>query len=221
MEQRSPQGGRPKLDRRVARTRYAIKDAFERLVVERGLDKVTVSAIAAEADIDRKTFYAHFGSVEGLLESIANDMVSQVLDEVDSALMPLADKDVPEEERLSVGLREFFSAINRSVCDNYLLSRKIAEGVPADKLLPKVLRPLERELAARGYLEDLGETMTHDQFEYLLSFELAGMLAVYRDMVVKAEAASLDVIPDADEVNALVGALVERGLVGLEAALGK
>ena len=48
-----------KIDRRVLKTRAAIKAALDKLVKEQGMDKLTVSALAREANIDRKTFYLH------------------------------------------------------------------------------------------------------------------------------------------------------------------
>ena len=70
------------VDRRVRRSRRAIVAAFDRLITEVPLEQVTVSAIAREADVDRKTFYQHFGSVDGLLDAIADDVVTGLLDEV-------------------------------------------------------------------------------------------------------------------------------------------
>ena len=59
-----------KVDRRVARTKKAIEDAFEKLVAETDYSKITVSAIAKEANINRKTFYLHYSSVEDVLDSM-------------------------------------------------------------------------------------------------------------------------------------------------------
>lgn len=48
---------KPRLDRRIVRSRNAILSAFERLLMEKPLADITVSAIAREANVDRKTFY--------------------------------------------------------------------------------------------------------------------------------------------------------------------
>ena len=72
-----------RVDRRVRRSRRAIVAAFDRLITEVPLEQVTVSAIAREADVDRKTFYQHFGSVDGLLDAIAEDVVTGLLDDVE------------------------------------------------------------------------------------------------------------------------------------------
>jgi len=55
-----PAGPGSRVQRRVARTRAAIEDAFVQLVLERGYDRVTVEDIASRADLARATFYAHY-----------------------------------------------------------------------------------------------------------------------------------------------------------------
>ena len=74
-------GGR--VDRRVRRSRRAIIEAFDRLIMDEPIDQISVSLIAREADVDRKTFYQHFGSVDGLLDAIAEDVVTELLDKVE------------------------------------------------------------------------------------------------------------------------------------------
>ena len=74
-----------RVDRRVRRSRRAIIEAFERLIMEEPLERITVSRLAREADVDRKTVYQHFGSIEGLLDAIAEEAVSELLDKVEDA----------------------------------------------------------------------------------------------------------------------------------------
>ena len=68
---------KPRLDRRIVRSRNAILSAFERLLMDKPLADITVSAIAREANVDRKTFYVHFGTVDGLLDAIAADVLAE------------------------------------------------------------------------------------------------------------------------------------------------
>lgn len=66
-----------KPDLRVVRTRNAIRSAFEDLVCEVGLDKITVSALTERAGINRKTFYLHYETIDQLFE----ESVSIILDD--------------------------------------------------------------------------------------------------------------------------------------------
>ena len=69
-------------DRRVRRTRQAIRDAFLALVLEHGYDDVGVDDIAERADVARATFYAHYSTKDDLLEAlfaeISTELVTQV-----------------------------------------------------------------------------------------------------------------------------------------------
>jgi AcrR family transcriptional regulator len=54
-------------DRRVERTRRALRTALADLLRTRDYDDLTINDILAEADVGRSTFYAHFGSKDDLL----------------------------------------------------------------------------------------------------------------------------------------------------------
>ncbi|HEY3815197.1 MAG TPA: helix-turn-helix domain-containing protein [Caulobacteraceae bacterium] len=59
-------------DRRVARTRTALRNAFNSLFFERGYDGFGVADIAAKADVGRSTFYEHYADKRALLnETVA------------------------------------------------------------------------------------------------------------------------------------------------------
>jgi AcrR family transcriptional regulator len=72
-----PPGSRT--ERRVARTKAAIEDAFVQLVIERGYDRVAVEDIADRADLARATFYAHFPNKEAVLFSVFNRLIRDFL----------------------------------------------------------------------------------------------------------------------------------------------
>jgi AcrR family transcriptional regulator len=57
----------PALDRRIQRTRLALRDALMQLMVERGWDAIDVQTLCERANIGRSTFYEHFPNKEELL----------------------------------------------------------------------------------------------------------------------------------------------------------
>ena len=62
--------GAPKsTDRRVKRTRTALREALIALILERGWDETSVQDVCDRADIGRSTFYTHFVDKEDLLVS--------------------------------------------------------------------------------------------------------------------------------------------------------
>lgn len=56
-----------KEDRRVRRTKRQLSEALLALVVEKEYETITIQEIAERADLNRATFYLHYGSKEELL----------------------------------------------------------------------------------------------------------------------------------------------------------
>ena len=67
-------GGGARPDRRVARSRRALKEALTDLILERGYESVTVQDVIDRADVGRSTFYAHFLDKDALLMAILADL---------------------------------------------------------------------------------------------------------------------------------------------------
>jgi AcrR family transcriptional regulator len=61
-------------DRRVRRTRRALREALVALIVERGYEKVTVQDVLDRADIGRSTFYAHYRDKDALFAACFDDL---------------------------------------------------------------------------------------------------------------------------------------------------
>ena len=66
-------------DRRVLRTKKAIQNAYLDLLKKKGTEKITISDIAREADIDRKTFYLHYDSTEDIIREYAEEKTKELL----------------------------------------------------------------------------------------------------------------------------------------------
>ena len=61
-------------DRRVLRTRRALREALVDLLAERGWDGFTVQDICDRADVGRSTFYLHFADKEELVGGSLEDL---------------------------------------------------------------------------------------------------------------------------------------------------
>lgn len=65
-------------DKRIIKTKNAIKTAFMMLMLEKDMNKITVSDIAERALVNRSTFYLHYGDVPSVMSEIENDITSQI-----------------------------------------------------------------------------------------------------------------------------------------------
>lgn len=162
-----------RVDRRVRRSRRAIMEAFDRLIADRPLGEITVSALAREADVDRKTVYQHFGSIDGLLDAIAVGVVTELLDEVELA-MAMGGGAEGEGPR---ALQAFFATLAERMARDEALRRRYCEHVPSELLLERLAHPLAEQVAERGLA---GGSCSDEDLEALLAFGLGGLLSLYR-----------------------------------------
>ena len=65
MKERIEKSSTPKSDRRINRTKEAIRAVFKKMVCELPYEKITVKGIAERTGINRNTFYLHYDSPDG------------------------------------------------------------------------------------------------------------------------------------------------------------
>ena len=65
-------------DRRVRRTRGALRDALVALIIERGWDGFSVQDLCERADVGRSTFYMHFADKEEVLAGGFADLGKEI-----------------------------------------------------------------------------------------------------------------------------------------------
>ena len=63
-------------DRRIVRSKRALRDALIALMEERGYEAFTVNDLCARADLNRGTFYNHFRDKEDLLLTLEDEVVA-------------------------------------------------------------------------------------------------------------------------------------------------
>lgn len=67
---------RRETDRRVVRTKNAIKTALLSLMEENEICEITISELTRKAGINRRTFYTHYRSISEISEEIESEMVA-------------------------------------------------------------------------------------------------------------------------------------------------
>lgn len=66
------------LDRRQKKTRHAIQTALMALMADKPLEKITVSELAARADINRKTFYNHYATIQEVRRELDQQYIDTI-----------------------------------------------------------------------------------------------------------------------------------------------
>jgi AcrR family transcriptional regulator len=69
-----------KTDLRIVKTKKAIRKAFFKLIKTKDVQSITIKEIAEVAQIDRKTFYAHYSAIYELVDELENEAIQLVSD---------------------------------------------------------------------------------------------------------------------------------------------
>ena len=143
------------VDRRVARTRRALLDAFVVLVQERSYGSIRISDIVGHADVGRSTFYEHFQDKDVIL-----------LASMEWIFAVLADAVIPNGPRQPLD----------KLAMHFWSNRRLARAVLAHPIQPKLARALAREIEER--LVD-GETVNQPLRAVGIAAGQLGVLAAW------------------------------------------
>ena len=118
-----------KEDLRVRRTKDSIRKAFEEMICEMDYDKITIKELTQRANINRKTFYLHYNTIDDLLRELQNEMAQSFVRRTEGMERPR------DMDRIT---REFFlyseelgKLGERLVCSGsyHYISRKITNEI--------------------------------------------------------------------------------------------
>lgn len=79
-------------DRRVRKSKRAIKQAFIQLLKENNHDRITIQQISDLADVNRGTFYLNYEDKYALLDEMENEQIEKIKGFVDIRKMDLSTK---------------------------------------------------------------------------------------------------------------------------------
>lgn len=68
------------MDRRKQKTRDSIRSAYIAMLTEHPDQRLTVTALAKRANIDRKTFYLHYDTIEDVMYDYARCMIDRLIE---------------------------------------------------------------------------------------------------------------------------------------------
>ena len=67
------------IDKRVKRSKSALKETLLELLMDKDIDDITISEIVKNANYNRGTFYSHFASKERLLDEIIQETLTEMI----------------------------------------------------------------------------------------------------------------------------------------------
>ncbi|MBQ6499296.1 MAG: TetR/AcrR family transcriptional regulator [Ruminococcus sp.] len=182
-------------DRRVIKTKRAIKNALMRLLNDRDINDITISDIAAQADINRKTFYNYYSGVHEVIDEMEDDIISHV----DEALTDIDFIDNLENPYL---IFEKLTSVISTDMDTfgYLLGMNTNVGL-LSKMVDLLKAKVKSVILPVVELDEL-------RLNLMLEFMITGMVAVYKRWFNSDRRASID------EISRQMNILAFKGLNG-------
>ncbi len=184
------------VDRRVLKTKRAIRNAFAKLMVEKDINDITVMELSETADINRKTFYNYYSGVYQVVEDIENDIISsyeRLLGDVQFRESMNAPYQLFERFSQLINMDPEFFGYLLTMNGNIALITRIMTLIK-DKTREK----MTSQLAIEDYKADI-----------MIDFVLSGMLSVYQHWF------SSDRSVPSEEVAQIISTMSFSGINGM------
>ncbi|HQF06103.1 MAG TPA: TetR/AcrR family transcriptional regulator [Bacteroidales bacterium] len=160
------------VDRRIARTRLAIREALVGLIKEKGFDALTVRDIVLLANINRGTFYLHYKDKFDLLEKTETEILNEIYQIfIKTSSIGFDDDHVTDQ------LQELIISLLVYVKDHAELMHAIL-GLQGDYSLVKRFRVMLDQNLKLGVLSGFKEENFLVPKEYLIAYIIQAHLGV-------------------------------------------
>lgn len=170
------------MDKRIEKTKKAIKDALLSLILEYDFNKITVKMITEKANIGRKTFYLHYGCIEDVITDY-RDSLSIELEKSMNRNFRNSEKDI---HNIFIDLTDvikrnlsLYTRIAKN--DTYFFMRNVFE-----QMLESAINKIYHKLYNTG----------STNVSYYSSFYAAGIIRLYFDYLKGNINISLDEVQD-------------------------
>lgn len=161
------------VDRRIMRTKRAIREALVSLIEEKGVNALTVKDVTARANINRGTFYLHYKDKFDLLDQT----LDEVIRDIESILLEitnLSDEDFIDDKMpfdTTIRLFEYFK-------DNAYLMQAILATKGSHALLARLKKIMWRNMFEKNLATFIKKENLLVPAEYLLSYIAAAHFGI-------------------------------------------
>jgi len=155
-----------KKDRRIRKTQKSIHDAIIDLIGEKDVTQITVKELAEKANINRKTFYMHYSSIDDILNKIENELI-------DKLLSILYKYDFFQEQ---FDQYAFFTSLNNVINEDFNFYKKLVRANSYNFLLTKVKKILKDTFIERF---DKKPNTNKELLNLYAEFAASGVISMY------------------------------------------
>ena len=157
-------------DKRMKKTREAIRSALLRLLSQKDASRINVSELTEAAEISRKTFYLHYASVDEALQELENEIEGWVMAQ-------LAQSDIWDNRH---DLYTILSRVDKALQEHETYSCYL-ENRRSRYFLMYRLKNSIAKMVKDEITENAGAEVGEEDVEAAADFAVSGVLSMYYD----------------------------------------
>lgn len=154
-------------DRRVVRTKRAIRNALIRLLSQKSINEITVKDLADTADINRKTFYNYYSDIHQVIDEMENELVA-------------AFEDALQENVFNPDMQNpyaVFSKLTEILSSDIDFYGYLLKSDATSNLIAKIMSALKSK-AREAFADQV--SLDDNTLGLIIDYVAAGMIAVYQ-----------------------------------------
>ena len=169
------------MDKRIVKTKRAIHAAMTKLLAGKPIEEITVTELAEAAEINRKTFYNYYSSVN----MVAEEMEDEIVARFDETLRRL------DFDTLLKDPQTTFNTLARLITSDLDFYGSILTNRNQNSFLQKIISSL-KERVMTLYAAQIPADI--ELVEYVLDYIVAGMVSVYQRWFASGMKADIEVL---------------------------
>lgn len=170
-----------KADRRILKTKKAIYEALVELMQKKKLNSITVTELAAQADINRKTFYTYYSTVNDVLDEGINELITSLKD----LLCAMS------EDYNMFSPQTLFAFLNTIMSDADI-ARDLFASDNGSLLFNRLQKALQETLLKELVDKDIKMNVPSEQYPLISNFVAGGMVSAYYEWITNPDDITLD-----------------------------
>lgn len=187
-----------KEDKRISKSKKAIKNALLELLQTKDINEITIQELAIKADVDRKTIYNNYQNIYEIIDEFSDDLSSSF----DNILSSLEDETIFNDPSIVL------KSLNKTIESNlslYLVISKIKNSTYLkEKLYEKIRNRVSEAFKKNNFKND-------KNYEFLIEFLTSGMVNAYQSWLLKDDKNK----PSLEEFSEKIALMVFNGINGL------
>ena len=170
-----------KPDRRILKTKKAIYEALVELMQKKKLNSITVTELAAQADINRKTFYTYYSTVNDVLDEGINELITSLKD----LLCAMS-------EDYNMFSPQTLLAFLNTIMSDADIARDLFASDNGSLLFNRLQKALQETLLKELVSRDIKMNVPSEQYPLISSFVAGGMVSAYYEWITDPDGITLD-----------------------------